>query len=143
VVLWSPALERFGASQLNDRYRTMFKSEMDGGGWAGWMAVKTAAEAALRARSTDPRKMLVYLEANSTAFDGHKGWPLTFRRADHQLRQPLYIVVTSTGSRRATDRAIQDVPDIRELNAGRLDPASSLDRLNARPGNRACSWLPL
>jgi ABC-type branched-subunit amino acid transport system substrate-binding protein len=142
VMLWSSALERFGASQLNARYRTMFKAEMDAAAWAGWLAVKTVSEAGLRVRSADPQKLVGYLEAPSTQLDGHKGWPLTFRRADHQLRQPLYIVVASRDSRR-TDSAIRDVPDIRLLSSGTQSPAILLDRLLARRGSRACSWLQL
>jgi hypothetical protein len=143
VALWSASLERFGASQLNARYRGMFGADMDGGAWAGWFAIKTVAEAALRARSTDPAKMLLYLEAPSTQFDGHKGWPLIFRRADHQLRQPLYIVATPSTSTRTDKSSVQDVPDIRQFSGGTQDPATLLDRLLARPGTRACSWLPL
>jgi len=40
AVLWHPSLERFGAAQLNQRFRTRFAAEMDGPAWAGWMAVK-------------------------------------------------------------------------------------------------------
>ena len=50
IVLWSSMLERFGASQINDRYRDKYGTGMDGGAWAGWAAVKFGAEAALRAR---------------------------------------------------------------------------------------------
>ena len=143
VVLWSPLLERFGASQLNDRYRAMFNGRMDAAAWAGWIAVKTVSEAALRARSTDPQKILRYLEAPSTQFDGHKGWPLTFRRSDHQLRQPLYIVAAGKGSRSAGAPPIRDVPDVKLLSSGSNNPVSLLDKLLARPGSRGCSWLPL
>jgi hypothetical protein len=144
VVLWSPLLERFGASQLNARYRAMFGTGMDGGGWAGWAAVKIATEAALRARSTVPARLLAYLEAPATQFDGHKGWPLTFRRADHQLRQPLYIVATSSkAAREPGPNSIQDVPDIRQVSDGNQTPSTLLDKLNARPGIRACAWPPL
>jgi ABC-type branched-subunit amino acid transport system substrate-binding protein len=143
VVLWSGALVRFGASQINARYRAMFNTDMDAGAWAGWIAVKIAAEAALRAGSAQPKSLITYLEASSTQFDGHKGWPLTFRRADHQLRQPLYIVAASGTARRGNASSIQDVPDIGQLSSGMQEPSTLLDRLNARPGNRACGWLPL
>jgi ABC-type branched-subunit amino acid transport system substrate-binding protein len=116
VVLWAPTLERFGASQINERYRDRYHQGMDGGAWAGWAAVKIAADAALRAQSTAPAKLVGYLESPSTEFDGHKGWPLTFRVADHQLRQPLYIVVTSNaGGRRV--QSYRDVPELRGVLA--------------------------
>lgn len=91
AAIWSPALERFGASQLNDRFRARFHLPMDGAAWAGWMAVKILWESALRARTVQPAALAAHLEAERTEFDGHKGWPLSFRPGDHQLRQPLYL----------------------------------------------------
>ena len=106
VVLWSSSLERFGASQINDRYRDKYSVGMDGAAWAGWAAVKFVAEAALRAHSASPPRLLAYLESPTTQFDGHKGWPLTFRFSDHQLRQPLYMVFTpASGAKESHVRA--------------------------------------
>ena len=100
VALWHPRLERFGAAQLNDRFRVRYGSEMDGPAWAGWMAVKILWEASLRTRSTEPSDLLTYLASEGTRFDGHKGWPLSFRPWDHQLRQPLYLVNGAAGAAR-------------------------------------------
>lgn len=143
VTLWGPSLQRFGASQLNDRYRDKYHSGMDGFAWAGWAAVKIPSEAALRTGSTSPAKLAAYLESPSTQFDGHKGWSLTFRLADHQLRQPLYIaMVSGAGGYRYTD-----VPELRDdssLGAASTPsartPYMSLDSLVASPGARACKW---
>ena len=41
-MLWDASLERFGATQLNDRYRRRFGVGMDGPAWAGWFAAKLA-----------------------------------------------------------------------------------------------------
>jgi ABC-type branched-subunit amino acid transport system substrate-binding protein len=144
VVLWGSSLERFGASQINQRFRDRYHLEMDGAAWAGWMAAKVASEAALRTRSSDPARLVAYLESVSTQFDGHKGWPLSFRRADHQLRQPLYVLVA--GSSGGKPR-LRDVP---ELHAS-AQPVSSeagaarstdlmLETLVASPNGRKCSW---
>lgn len=92
AVLWHPSLERFGAAQLNDRFRARFGAEMDGAAWAGWMAVKAVWEASLRARTVQAAGIGAYLQRDAAQFDGHKGWPLSFRAGDHQLRQPLYLV---------------------------------------------------
>jgi hypothetical protein len=54
---------------------------MDSLAWASWMAVKIAAEMALRAMPLERLR-----------FDGHKGEPLWFRPEDHVLKQPLYVV---------------------------------------------------
>lgn len=93
AVLWHPSLERFGAGQVNDRFRARWGGAgMDGAAWAGWMAAKVLWEASLRARGTDGAALRAYLEREQTRFDGHKGWPLSFRPGDRQLRQPLYLV---------------------------------------------------
>jgi ABC-type branched-subunit amino acid transport system substrate-binding protein len=143
VTLWGPSLQRFGASQLNDRYRDRYHIDMDGFAWAGWAAVKIAAEAALRTRATSPANLVAYLESPGTQFDGHKGWSLTFRLADHQLRQPLYIAkLTGAGGYRYTD-----VPELRDdsslgarNNSGSRARYQVLDSLMASPGAQECRW---
>ena len=98
VVLWDSALERFGAAQLNDRFRDFARAPMDSAAWAGWVAVKIAWESFIRA----PASLRAYMISDKAQFDGHKGAPLSFRPWDRQLRQPLYS---------RADRLI-DVPDI-------------------------------
>ena len=86
---WHPSLKRFGAEQLNQRYHERFGLGMEPLAWASWMAVKAAAEAALRGAKTpaDLSRRLATL-----GFDGHKGMRLRFRPSDHTLRQTLYVV---------------------------------------------------
>lgn len=141
TALWDAHLQRFGASQLNDRYAAAAHRGMDGPAWAGWAAIKIAAETALRAGSADPARMLAYLEAPTTQFDGHKGWPLSFRLADHQLRQPLYIVVPSSGSPAPSSPRVIDVPDLRSVSTAGSERATvdALDRLSAGSTMR-CAW---
>jgi ABC-type branched-subunit amino acid transport system substrate-binding protein len=120
AVLWHPELERFGAGQLNDRFRARFGEAMDGPAWAGWMAVKALWEASLRARTTEVPGLRAYLERDATQFDGHKGWPLSFRAGDHQLRQPLYLAAPSDGGGtrvvgEVPTRGADDVESSREL----------------------------
>ena len=90
---WHSSLERFGAAQLSARYAARFNGDdMDGDAWSGWMAVKVLIEAVLRASTTDAASLAAFLVADRTRFDGHKGTPLSFRRWDRQLRQPMYVV---------------------------------------------------
>ena len=138
AVLWAPTLERYGASQINDRYRARYRMPMDAGAWAGWVAVKIAAEAALRARSSRADAILSYLETPAASFDGHKGWPLSFRLADHQLRQPLYVVSPPTaGGARVAVREIPEVSAMAEGD-GIAGANRALDTL--MPSSSGCSW---
>jgi len=142
VSLWVSTLERYGAAQINDRYRSRFHTGMDGDAWAGWFAVKVASESALRAGSSEPARLLVYLESPATSFDGHKGWPLSFRIADHQLRQPLYVITRSGKS--TGPQKTRDVPELRDAtSAGGAEAAPlnhALDRLIASPTAPRCHW---
>lgn len=145
VALWWQTLERYGAGQINARYRAKYKTAMDGSAWTGWAAIKIIAESALRTRSAEPSKLIAYLESATTTFDGHKGWPLTFRIADHQLRQPLYIL---TRDQRSGKFAVHDVPELRATGkAGTpLSGASAnqpLDDLIAVPTESTCQWSSL
>jgi ABC-type branched-subunit amino acid transport system substrate-binding protein len=134
AVLWHPKLERFGASQLNARFRARFGTAMDGPAWAGWLAAKALWEASLRARSTEPAALAAYLENGSTQFDGHKGWPLSFRAWDHQLRQPLYL----SAGQGAASRVVAELP-------ARPDPEQAsrdlLDRYGATARTTTCQRL--
>jgi ABC-type branched-subunit amino acid transport system substrate-binding protein len=89
AVLWHPDLFRYGAEQLNERYRRRFDGGMTAEAWAGWMAVKAATEASLRARG---RELRAVLADPQMAFDGHKGRPLAFDGPGRTLAQPLYLV---------------------------------------------------
>ncbi|HEU4882225.1 MAG TPA: ABC transporter substrate-binding protein [Longimicrobium sp.] len=131
AVLWHPSLERFGAAQLNDRFRARFGGEMDGAAWAGWMAVKALWEASLRARSTDGAALRAYLERDATQFDGHKGWPLSFRAWDHQLRQPLYLVAPAENG---GTRLVGEVP----AGRGEAPSREMLDQLGADASASTC-----
>jgi ABC-type branched-subunit amino acid transport system substrate-binding protein len=92
TAVWHPSLERYGAGQLNARYRARFGAPMTSPAWLGWMAVKSVFETALRSRHADGTFGAPVLDRDGLRFDGHKGRPLVFAREDHRLRQPLYVV---------------------------------------------------
>jgi ABC-type branched-subunit amino acid transport system substrate-binding protein len=102
AVPWHAALSRFGAGQLNDRYRVRFGEEIAPAAWPAWMAVKAAWEGAARTRSADPDAIAAFLLSRRGFLDGHKGTRLSFRDSDRQLRQPLYV--------RRADEIVAEVP---------------------------------
>ena len=129
IEIWHPRLERFGAAQLNDRFRSRFHRSMDSLAWAGWFAVKAASEASLRARATDGSAIGAYLERETAQFDGQKGVPLSFRPWDHQLRQPLYAVGASPSAEPVAVPA---------LSAG--SSRADLDVLGTNAETSSCHW---
>lgn len=78
---WHPALERFGAGQLNARFVAAGIQQPGAAEWAGWMAAKCLWESGLRSRGLD-----------DMSFDGHKGRRLYFGARSRNLIQPIYIV---------------------------------------------------
>jgi ABC-type branched-subunit amino acid transport system substrate-binding protein len=92
AVLWDGALYRYGAQQLNDRFRRRFGEPMDGAAWAAWMAIKAIAETLLRAPGAGGTDLSAAMHGRRAVFDGHKGAPLAFRGPGRTLAQPFYIV---------------------------------------------------
>lgn len=77
--VWHASLERYGAAQLNDRFKAAGITA-DDQAWLGWFAVKLLWESAVRGRAP-----------GAGTYDGHKGVPLRFNAAG-VLVQPLYEV---------------------------------------------------
>jgi hypothetical protein len=97
VVAWDAALEKFGASQLNDRYRARWRAPMTEAAWRGWLAAKIAWESALRG-PRDPAALARWLASPAARFDGHQGVPLSFD-ARHRLRHPRHRVLHRESTR--------------------------------------------
>jgi ABC transporter substrate binding protein (PQQ-dependent alcohol dehydrogenase system) len=104
-LMWHHSLERYSARELNSRHRRRFGQPLDGASWSAWAALKLVGEAMLR-QGTTPQALVEYLESDPP-FDGHKGRALTFRKSDHQLRQPLYLVRADTAG---AEEVLAEVP---------------------------------
>jgi hypothetical protein len=130
---WHASLDRYGAAQLNDRYRAEHAQPMDSAAWNAWVAVKIAWEAVARLRAFETPRVIEWLEHPRTRFDGHKGRALSFRSWDHQLRQPLYRVVSGQGG-----AAITEIPPM--VRGDTTAVADRLDLLGTRNGASACRW---
>jgi hypothetical protein len=82
---WHPALEKFGAGELNERFLRAVGRPMTPAAWLGWMAVKSIVEAAFR-----PGAGVLRTQLRTLRIDGHKGIPLSFD-VHRRLEQPLYV----------------------------------------------------
>ncbi len=85
---WHSDLNKFGAEELNVRFRRRFGESMDERAWHGWVAVKCAVELALRYPATGSPKDRI----EELSLDGHKGMLLRFDPHDRHLIQPVYLV---------------------------------------------------
>ena len=120
VVVWDSTLERYGADQLNQRFRAAAHRSMTSEAWSGWMAMKVLWEASMRAHSTQPVALARTLLDPASRFDGHKGHALSFRAQDHRLEQPLYVIV-----QRGRRRIVVDVSDSAATSRAALARLSS------------------
>ncbi len=113
---WHPAHEQWGAVQLQNRFRERAGRWMKPRDYAAWLAVRAIGEAATRSQSVDFAKIREFLLSDRLALAGFKGRPLSFRRWNGQLRQPILL---------SGPRAVVAVAPLE----GFLHPADELDTL--------------
>ncbi|SOY62492.1 branched-chain amino acid ABC transporter substrate-binding protein [Cupriavidus taiwanensis] len=121
---WHWAWERNGAPQLNRRFARAAGRPMTGYDWAAWVAVKAIAESVVRQPAGFAAQARA-LAAGQVVVDGFKGPPLSFRRWDRQLRQPLMLA--------HPDGVAGTAPA-----EGVLHPLNNLDTLGADQADTAC-----
>ena len=88
---WHPALEQWGATQFQNRFRRLANRPMRPLDYDVWVAVRSIGEAATRAKSAEPADMIAHLKSADFDLAAFKGRKLTYRAWDGQLRQPILI----------------------------------------------------
>lgn len=122
---WHWSWDRNGAPQVNKRFIKKGKRQMTGYDWSAWMAVKVIAEGVLRQEVFNPEGFKSLLLNPEFKVDGAKGYPLTFKQWDQQLRQPIFL----TSLNRVINRAPLE---------GFLHPVNNLDVLGNDRGEGQC-----
>ena len=89
---WHPALEQWGGTQFQNRFRRSANRTMLPLDYDVWLAVRAIGEAATRRRSTEFSEIAAHLRSAEFELAGFKGQKLTFRDWNGQLRQPILIV---------------------------------------------------
>ena len=90
-VSWHPALEQWGATQFQNRFRRLANRPMRTLDYDVWVAVRSIGEAATRAKSAAPADLIEHLKSTDFDLAAFKGRKLTYRAWDGQLRQPILI----------------------------------------------------
>lgn len=126
---WHWAWERNGGPQLNRRFAKVAGRPMTGYDWAAWVAVKAIAESVARQPRAGFAAQAQALATGQVVVDGFKGPPLSFRRWDRQLRQPLMLA--------HPDGVVGTAPV-----EGVLHPKNNLDSLGADEADTACRATP-
>jgi len=123
ALAWHAQFERYGAPQVSRRFAKAAKRPMTAQDWAGWMAGKALAAAAISSPK-GPNAAWASALAKGT-LDGSKGTNLSFRAWDGQLRQPMLL---SDGQ-----GVISQAPA-----EGMLHPRDVLDTLGADAPEKLC-----
>jgi ABC transporter substrate binding protein (PQQ-dependent alcohol dehydrogenase system) len=89
---WHRTHERWGAAQLQSRFRKMTGRHMTPLDYGVWAAIRAIGEAATRTKTTDFDEMAAYIKGPDFELAGFKGQKLTFRAWNGQLRQPVLLV---------------------------------------------------
>ena len=81
-----------GAAQLQKRFEEHAKRWMNDRDFAAWIAVRSVASAVTRLRSAEPLAIRDLALSPDLPLDGFKGYRLSYRPWDGQLRQPIELV---------------------------------------------------
>jgi ABC transporter substrate binding protein (PQQ-dependent alcohol dehydrogenase system) len=122
---WDAAFDQWGAIQLQSRFGRMFHRFMTPLDMQAWSAARIVGEAATRANTADPAKLLAYIKGPDFSLAAFKGQKLTLRDWNLQLRQPILLF----DGRNTVSVSPQE---------GFLHPVSALDTLGADRPETKC-----
>lgn len=88
---WHPALELWGGTQFQNRFRRMNNRIMRPLDYNVWLAVRAVGEAASRKRTGEFNELVSFMRSKDFELAGFKGVKTTFRDWNGQLRQPLLV----------------------------------------------------
>ena len=88
---WHRSQEQWGGTQLQRRFMRDFNRWMLERDYAAWEAVRSIGEAVTRTNSGDAATLHKYIMSDTFELAAFKGKPLTYRKWDQQLRQPILL----------------------------------------------------
>jgi ABC transporter substrate binding protein (PQQ-dependent alcohol dehydrogenase system) len=88
---WHPALELWGGTQFQNRFRRLANRNMTTLDYDAWVAVRAVGEAATRKQTKDFAELNAYMRGPQFEVAAFKGVKTTFRAWNGQLRQPLIV----------------------------------------------------
>lgn len=89
---WHPALELWGGTQFQNRFKRMNNRIMRPLDYDAWLAVRVVGEAATRTKSNTFADLDKYIHSPEFDVAAFKGVKTTFRNWNGQLRQPLIVM---------------------------------------------------
>jgi len=127
ALAWHWSWERQGAPQVNARFEALAGRRMVDVDFAAWAGVRAITQSVLRSRSTEFQAVLDYLLGERLNLDGSKGYPMSVRPWDHQMRQPIVLT---------TGNAVQQLAPI----DGFMHQINDLDTLGVDQPQSVCRF---
>ncbi len=88
---WHPALELWGGTQFQNRFKRMNNRLMRPVDYDAWVGVRAVGEAVARTKSNDFKVLSDYMHSPQFEVAAFKGVKTTFRDWNGQLRQPIIL----------------------------------------------------
>ena len=88
---WHPAIELWGGTQFQNRFKRMADRTMRPLDYNAWMAARMVGEAASRTKSNNFKDLMAYIKAPKFDFAAFKGLGLSVRDWNGQVRQPILV----------------------------------------------------
>lgn len=88
---WHPAIELWGGTQFQNRFKRMADRTMRPLDYNAWMATRMIGEAASRTKSGKFEDLVAYMNSPKFEFAAFKGVGLSLRNWNGQVRQPILV----------------------------------------------------
>jgi ABC transporter substrate binding protein (PQQ-dependent alcohol dehydrogenase system) len=88
---WHRTHERWGATQMQNRFRREANRWMTSKDYAAWIAVRSLGEAATRTKSVEFEKLRDYIVSSEFSLAAFKGVKVTYRPWNRQLRMRILL----------------------------------------------------
>jgi ABC transporter substrate binding protein (PQQ-dependent alcohol dehydrogenase system) len=88
---WHPAIELWGGTQFQNRFKRMADRTMRPIDYNAWMAARMIGEAASRTRTDRYQDLVAYMKSPQFELAAFKGVGLSLRSWNGQLRQPVLL----------------------------------------------------
>ncbi|HEX2841122.1 ABC transporter substrate-binding protein [Hyphomicrobium sp.] len=88
---WHPAIELWGGTQFQNRFKRLAGRTMRPLDYNVWAAVRSVGEAATRKNTADAKTLIPYMRSPEFELAAFKGQKVTYRAWNGQLRQPILL----------------------------------------------------
>ena len=122
---WHHTHEQWGGNQMQSRFLKNFNRFMTNIDFNSWVGIRVFGEAITKTKSLDPKTILDEILKENFKIAAYKGKPVSFRKWNRQLRQPILLV---------TPRALVSVSP----QNGFLHPRTELDTLGIDEPDTKC-----